>query len=174
VARKRLPKERKLRTREHILEDLSVNYVERQVFLRGFAVNRMLTDYGLDLIMMTINEAGEIENGYVMLQVKATDQPEIRKDGKTISLRVEVADLKYWQGEDMPVILGLYGQKDKAWWLYVQRYLDEKEVSLEDLSADQDRVTIRIPMRNRLGHFAIAKFRQFRNDIIPLRKVSLP
>jgi hypothetical protein len=135
VARKRQPRERKLRTREHILEDLSVNYVERRIFLCGFAVNRMLTDYGLDLMMLTMNDGGEIENGYVMLQVKATDQPDIPKGSKTISLRVEVADLKYWQGEDMPVILILYdGQKDKAWWLYVQSYLDEKEVSLDDLS----------------------------------------
>jgi hypothetical protein len=35
MARKRLPHERKLRTREHVLADLSVNYVERQILLRG-------------------------------------------------------------------------------------------------------------------------------------------
>src|SRR5207245_2663594 len=118
--------------------------------------------------LITITDGGEIENGYVMLQVKAADQPDISANGKIVSLRVEVADLNYWQGEDMPVILVLYdGQKDRAWWLYVQRYLDEKEVSLEDLSPDQDRVTIRIPYKNRLGKAAVERFRQFRNDIIP-------
>src|SRR5262249_44890292 len=35
VARQRQPKERKLRTREHVLADLSINFVERQILLRG-------------------------------------------------------------------------------------------------------------------------------------------
>ena len=61
MARKRLPHERKLRTREHVLADLSVNYVERQILLRGFAVNRMDTDYGIDLLMRTCNDHGEPE-----------------------------------------------------------------------------------------------------------------
>ncbi len=66
MARKRQPDERKLRTREHIIADLSVNYLERHILLRGFAVNRMYTDYGVDLMMLTYTDQGEIENGHVL------------------------------------------------------------------------------------------------------------
>src|SRR2546430_828537 len=121
LARKRQPYERKLRTREHILADLSVNFVERQILLRGYAVNRPDTDYGIDLFMLTYTEEGEVENGHVLLQIKATDKLQILKTGPFISLRVDVADLKAWQEEWMPVVLVVFdGKKDRAYWLYVQ------------------------------------------------------
>jgi predicted RNA binding protein YcfA (HicA-like mRNA interferase family) len=60
----------KLRTRAHVLADLSVNYVERQVLLCGFSVDRVQHDYGYDLIMSTFNATGEFEPGGVYIQVK--------------------------------------------------------------------------------------------------------
>ena len=170
MARKRHPQERKLRTREHVLADLSINYVERQVLLRGFAVNRMTTDYGIDLLMRTYGDAGEVESGHVLFQVKATDSLQLHKDEQTIAVRVEVADLKAWQDEWMPVILVVYdGQSDKAYWLYVQKYLDEKQASGDDLLAEQDRVTIRLPRKNRLNRKAMERFRQFRLQHVDLK-----
>jgi hypothetical protein len=116
VARKRQPQERKLRTRERVLADLSINYVERQALLRGFAVNRMTTDYGIDLLMRTYGDGGEVESGHVLFQVKATDSLQLHKDEQTIAVRVEVADLKAWQDEWMPVILVVYdGRSDNAY-----------------------------------------------------------
>lgn len=169
MARQRQSYERKLRTREHILADVSINYVERQIFLRGFAVNRMATDYGIDLLMLTYNDRGEVENGHVLFQVKATDSLQVLKDGRTIPVRVEVADLKSWQEELMPVILVIYdAQRDRAYWLYMQQYLDEKNVSGEDLLTDQDRVTVRISFRNRLNPKAIERFRGYRNHQMDL------
>lgn len=44
---------RKKRPREHIIAGLSVNYVERYVFLRGYSVERIEYDYGYDLIIFT-------------------------------------------------------------------------------------------------------------------------
>jgi Domain of unknown function (DUF4365) len=120
VARKRQPQERKLRTRAHVLADLSINYVERQILLRGFAVNRMVTDYGIDLLMLTYSNDGEVESGHVLFQVKATDGLQTLRDEAVIACRVEVADLKAWQDEWMPVILIVYdGHGDRAFWLYV-------------------------------------------------------
>ena len=163
MRRKRQSDERKLRTREHVLADLGVNYVERQILLAGFAANRMHTDYGIDLLMLTYAASGEVENGHVLFQVKATDALQILKQDKGISFRVEVADLKLWQDEWMPVILIVYdGRKDRAYWLYVQEYVDERNVSGEDLLADQDRVTVRIPLKNRLDRRSIQKFRELR------------
>jgi Domain of unknown function (DUF4365) len=167
MGRKRQGKERKLRTREHVLADLSVNHAERHVLLRGFAVNRLEKDYGLDLMMFTYNERGEIENGHVFFQLKATDAPDVLADGKTISCRVELADIQLWQRESMPVILVLYnGRTDRAYWLYVQQYLEEKNITFEDFSGDQVRVTVRLPLRNRLGQQAVERFREFRNRLL--------
>jgi Domain of unknown function (DUF4365) len=171
VARKRQPQERKLRTRGHVLADLSINHVERQILLRGFAVNRMVTDYGIDLLMLTYSNEGEVESGQVLFQVKATDSLRTLGHEVTIACRVEVADLKAWQDEWLPVILIVYdGQGDRAYWLYVQQYVNEKNVSDEDFPAEQDRVTIRIPRKNRLDRKAVEKFRQFRNQHVDLMK----
>ncbi len=171
MARKRQAHERKLRTRQHVLADLSVNFVERQVLLRSFAVNRMDSDYGIDLLMLTYEEDGAVESGHVLFQVKATDSPKLIQAGRSIACRIEVADLKAWQDEWMPVILVLYdGQRDKAYWLYVQQYLNDKNVAGEDLLAEQDRLTVRIPRRNRLDRKAIERFRQFRNQHVELMK----
>ena len=170
MSRKRQPQERKLRTREHVLADLGINHVERHILLRGFAMNRLAVDYGLDLMMLTYNDGGEVESGHVFLQVKATDSLQILQDAQTIVVRVEVADLKAWQEESMPVIFVIYdGQDDKAYWLYVQQYLDAKQVSGDDLSAEQDRVTVRIPRKNCLNSKAIEQFRQFRLQLMDLK-----
>ncbi len=51
---------RKQRTREHVIADLSINHVERQILLAGHVVERWLHDYGLDLVATTFwsNERG--------------------------------------------------------------------------------------------------------------------
>lgn len=171
MARQRQPDERKLRTREHVLADLGINYVERQILLCGFAVNRMHTDYGIDLLMLTYSPDGEVENGHVLFQVKATDSLQVLKDGKSIAFRIEVADLKLWQDEWMPVILIVYdGKKDRAYWLYMQQYIEERNVSGEDLLADQDRVTVRIPVSNGFNRKSVERFRQFRERHVDLMK----
>ncbi len=174
MGRKRQSRERKLRTRQHVLADLSINYVERQILLRGFAVNRLEKDYGLDLLMFTYNDRGEIENGHVFFQVKATDSPTIHEGDGRVSCRVEVADLKWWQDELAPVILVFYdGQKEQASWLYVQEYLDEKKVSAEDLAREQDSVTLHLDMANRLDVDAVEGFRQFRQRVLEQVKGNL-
>ena len=82
-----------------------------------------------------------------------------------MSCRVEVAGLSLWQDEWAPVILVVYdGQKDQAFWLYVQRYLDEKKVSAEDLG-EQDSVTLRLPLMNRLDANAVGDFQGFRQRL---------
>jgi hypothetical protein len=67
---------RKRRTREHVIADLAMNHIERQVLLCGHTLQRTVHDYGLDAILTTFNSRGEAENGLVWLQVKATDHPD--------------------------------------------------------------------------------------------------
>jgi hypothetical protein len=75
----------KRRTRAHVLADLSVNYVERQALLCGFSVERVVHDYGIDLLLSTYSRGGVIQNGYVALQLKATDSPQRVANGSAMS-----------------------------------------------------------------------------------------
>jgi hypothetical protein len=49
---------RKQRTRQHIIADLSSNFVERFALLCGYSVERFFSDYGLDLTVLTYDETG--------------------------------------------------------------------------------------------------------------------
>ena len=114
---------RKRRTRSHVIADLSVNHVERHVLLCGCTVERFWHDYGYDLLLTTYNANGEVENGDVRLQVKATDFLRYRRDGQSSSFRVEAVDLHLWLREIMPVSLIVYDAlREDAYWLYVQAY----------------------------------------------------
>jgi hypothetical protein len=43
----------KRRTREHVLADLSANFVEKQALLCGYTGERVRLDYGIDLVVQT-------------------------------------------------------------------------------------------------------------------------
>jgi hypothetical protein len=65
---------RKRRTREHVIADLSVNYVERFILQQGHVADRVLFDYGYDLVLRTFNVHGEIESAFLMIRIKASDR----------------------------------------------------------------------------------------------------
>ncbi len=93
----------KLRTRAHVLADLSMNYIERQVLLSGCSTQRIYSDYGYDLMMSTYKSSGEIEAGNIFFQVKATDSLPLLADQKTISWPVNRRDLRLWLSEAYPL-----------------------------------------------------------------------
>ena len=80
-------KSRPLRTREHIIADISVLHFQWIVAKCGHVAEEPKRDYGYDLALFTYTKAGEIENGSVLLQFKATDAFEnyVLGDGETIS-----------------------------------------------------------------------------------------
>ena len=84
---------RKQRTRQHVIADLSVNHVERHVLLCGFVVERRVHDYGLDLELLTFTKAGEVEEGTILLQLKASDRLRVRPHQSTFAFRIERNDL---------------------------------------------------------------------------------
>src|SRR5262245_34338564 len=63
---------RKRRTREHVIADRSVHHVEGFVLRCGWTVERTRHDYGIDLFRETYHVDGEVENGWVSFQLKAT------------------------------------------------------------------------------------------------------
>jgi hypothetical protein len=155
---------RKRRTREHVIADLSVNHVERLVLRCGWTVERSRHDYGIDLYMQTYNADGEVENGWVRFQLKATDSVKRSADGTVIPLRLEWRDLLFWLNEGEPVILILYNaQEDRAYWLYVQEYF--RQIQWTARAAAAATVVVHLPAGNVLDEAAIRLFARFRDEL---------
>jgi len=162
---------RKRRTRAHIIADLSINHVEKWVLQCGWTVQRFSPDYGLDLLMTTFDRRGEIENGDVRLQIKATDSiKELAKD-KVIALRLEWRDMVYWLNEPLPVILVLYDAKsDRAWWLHLNETLRGEGRKV----AKRANLTVSFPLANVLDTKAVRRFRKLRNVALARARGRFP
>jgi len=156
---------KKRRTREHVISDLAVNHVERQALLCGYSVERISFDYGIDLNLYTYNQNGEIENGCVYIQVKATDNPKYSMHKSFISFSIDKADLESWLDEPLPVVLIVYdAQIDKAYWIYIQRYFEAlTEFNLETLGKTY---TIRLDTNQVINEEAVRKFASFKENVL--------
>ena len=154
---------RKRRTREHVIADLSANHIERYALLCGYSVERVVHDYGMDLILYTYTEEGEIENETVSIQLKATDNLNLLKDGQTIAFSLENADVEYWLGERFPVILIVYdAQMDTAYWVYIQSYF--KRRSDLGMTLVRNTVTIHLNASDVVNLEAIRQFARFKAE----------
>jgi len=91
--------------------------------LCGYSLEQIIHDYGLDLILFTYNSSGELEDGNILLQVKATEQTRRVHGGQAIHSRVLRSDVQGWIRKVMPVIMIVYDVSvDRAYWLYVQLF----------------------------------------------------
>lgn len=63
----------KQRTRQHVIADQSVNYVERFIIDEGYTAQRLDSDYGYDLLLFTYDDRGYIEPGSMFSQLKAAE-----------------------------------------------------------------------------------------------------
>ena len=162
---------RKLRTREHINADLSVNHVERIALLKDFSVERVEHDYGYDLIIFTYDKKGEIENGQIYFQLKAQNKLSFVKDGFMIAYQVEIRDIDLWREELFPVIFVVYDTKrDVAYWLHVQEYLNTISTQRTKLIK---RLTLHIPVENVLDVSAMASIAGFKASALDKIKTLL-
>ncbi len=144
----------KIRTRQHVIADLAVNHLERQVLLCGYTGQRVQHDYGYDFTVVTYDQHGQIEGGVVFFQVKATDHVSLLRDGQTITWPVSRRDLKLWLSEAYPVILVLYdGSRDRAYWLYVQDYFAGYPTA--ELFAAGNELNVHIPSVQRVNRQSI-------------------
>src|SRR5437762_10424564 len=122
---------RKRRTRQHVIADLSVNYVERQALLCGFSAERIVHDYGIDLELFTFTRAGEIEEGSILVQIKASDTLKRDRSASSFPFPIDRRDLVSWLAQPMPVILAVYdAAKDKAYWIYVQNFFKRRDFNV--------------------------------------------
>jgi hypothetical protein len=155
---------RKRRTRAHVIADLSINHVERFALKLGYSVERPRSDYGLDLTLFTYNYLGEIENGVVYLQLKASDKVRFRNNGRTIAATIYRSDLHHWLAEPQPVILVVYDAvQDRAYWLYVQAHF--QAMADFKLSTLGKSTTVYLHAVNVVDEIAIKKFVAYRDAV---------
>jgi hypothetical protein len=155
----------KRRTREHVIADLSSNFVERQVLLCGYTAERSYFDYGIDLTIRTYNPQGEVESGFIFVQLKATDHLALSSKAQTIPWTIDARDLRAWLAETLPYILVLYDAKeDTAYWLYIQAYFSTK--SDFDLNQGAKTVTVHLKPENKVNSDAIKKMAQYKSSVI--------
>lgn len=115
--------------------------------------------------MFTYDINGEIENGQVYIQLKATDYLKTLTDEKTIAFKLARADLELWLFEPMPCILVIYdSQSSQAYWLYLQAYFENiKGFNIAQLG---ESVTVYLPKTNIIDVEAIKQFKQYRDDVL--------
>src|SRR5438046_4859887 len=106
--------------------------------------------------MTTFDANGEVENDYVLFQLKATEHLKRSADGTAVVFRVEQADLDLWLEEALPVIFVVYdAQTEVAYWLYVQAHFAGGKGSRRHAGKT---VTVHIPMANVLKEPAVRRF----------------
>jgi hypothetical protein len=154
---------RKRRTREHIIADMSANHVERHALLCGYSVERVFHDYGVDLLLYTYNAQGEVENEMVRIQLKATDKPAMRERGQKIAFVLQKADIDYWLGERLPVMLIVYdGKAEIAYWLHVQSYFqNQKEF---DLAQGRKTMTVYLGISDVVDRETMREFARIKSE----------
>lgn len=155
---------RKIRTREHIIADISENHFESFALMKGFSTESTAHDYGYDIILSTYDPSGEIENGFVLVQLKATDNLSLINNNTTVSFPLDKRDLTLWLNEFYPVILVVYdAQNEKGYWLYLQAYFQSlTNFSLSNVGSSHN---VHIPLTNRISKGAMTKFKNYKEKL---------
>jgi hypothetical protein len=152
---------RKRRTRQHIIADLGVNFVEKQVLLAGYVLVREVYDYGNDCYIHTFSAEGETENGEIIVQVKATDN--IRATEKGYVFDLSVRDLESWLSNRTPTVLILYDARhDTAYFIELQEYFREHQEAWQNI---RKFVRVFIPSANLFHPKAVKHLRTIKNQL---------
>ncbi len=150
---------RKRRTREHVIADQSVNYVERFIIDAGFTAQRFERDYGYDLLLSTYDEQGCLEPGLTNLQLKAAET--LRRVGSSYAFDIDIRDYNLWTRERVPVILILFdASRRRAYWLHVQAFFRGGVARKPKRGAKT--VRVRVNGRQSVNGRAISKWRDLK------------
>lgn len=151
------PAPRKRRTRQHVIADQSVNYVERFILDEGHTTQRLTADYGYDLLLFTYDAQGYPEPGVAFLQLKASET--LKQSGSTYVFDLDIRDYNLWMVGDAPVFLVLFDAvRRKACWIHVQRYFRDDASRRPKKGAKT--IRIRVPTRQAFGRRAVAAMRE--------------
>ncbi len=153
---------RKLCTRQHFIEYLGYNFVEKQCLLARCVWQRFNPDYGLDGFIRTYADSGEMENGMIDFQVKSTDViKRSRKTGEVV-FDLSLRDVESWLGGDNLVILVLYdATTDKGHYLDICDYFQIHRDSLRNVNKF---VRVYFPKTNEWSPDAVQLMRRLKNS----------
>src|SRR5262249_52810101 len=113
----------------------------------------------------TFNRSGEIENGRLQFQLKATDRIKRLEGGRATRCRIERADLNHWMVEITPVVLVLYDARaDVGYWLHVQHYFRQQPGFRLERAAQS--VSVSIPLANVLNRDVMKSLARLKNAIV--------
>jgi hypothetical protein len=152
--------EHKRRTREHVIEEMSLNFLERKVLERGHQlVPATRREYGWDATMFHFSpKTGALENGEVRFQLKATDNLPDDSPFATCQVAMQHLHYWYWEAQRLPFVLVMYdAMRDRAYWLDIRSYIDDV---LSGLDWEQKTIRMRIPWANKLTVKTIDQFRR--------------
>ena len=139
---------RKQRTREHVIESLGFNHVERQIFYAGYTVMRYSegNDYGYDGLIQTYNERGEMDKFRLHFQLKSTDHIQLSPNKESFVFDLSVRDLELWLFDTIKMLLILYdAQKEVAYFMDLQTYFKENGIEIQE---NRKFVRVYIPVSN--------------------------
>ena len=153
---------KKLRTRQHIIEDLGLNHIERQILLSGNVLRRFNeNDYGYDAMIDTFNERGEAENLSFKIQLKSTDNIHLSLLKEGFSIDLSKRDLELWLLDSTKLLVVLYdAQEELAYFVDLQAYFLENVAVLKTI---KKYFRINIPLTNRFVPQAIKQLVHFKN-----------
>src|SRR5438552_1696770 len=140
---------RKQRTRQHVIADLSMHYVEGFILAEGHTAQRLERDYGYDMLLFTYDQHGYVEPAHAFFQLKASETLPIV--GSAYVFDLDIRDYNLWMREEMPVILMLFdASRRRAYWLAIQQYFRDNEGDRPQRGAK----TVRVRTRQRLNRQA--------------------
>jgi hypothetical protein len=171
VSPSRVPEPRKRRTRQHVIADLSVHYVEGFILEAGHTAERVNSDYGYDLVMRTFDEQGYVEPGAIFFQLKAMET--LKASASDFVYDIDIRDYNLWIREKAPVVFILFDASGRrAYWQAVQQYFRANAARRPRKGAR--RVRIRIPRREAVNGSAIARMRALQQPAIQLEEGEEP
>ena len=164
--------DRKRRTREHVIADMSFHHLGYLVVQSGFTFEAVRAYYGYDGSIFTFDRSGRIENSYMFVQLKATDRIKLSSDRKRVLFRVSKKDISLWQDEIVPVYLVIFdARREKAYWTYFQKYIELKGIRASKMRTES--ITLEIDASRTVNGRAAAGWRRDKAAVLArLRQVT--
>ena len=147
------------RTRGHLIEDESRDYLRTLFHQVGWVVEDLYHDYGEDLLVRVFDE-GETTPLLFFVQVKATDRlSRYLREVDRLEVPLSRAHVLAWNRLLEPVLIVVWdSQTDIAYWQSIQAFLDTP-LGLQRLSKAGGSIHVRIPTANILDRNALPSIR---------------
>jgi hypothetical protein len=144
---------------------MSFHYLGYLIVRCGFTFEADRADYGYDGSIFTFDAQGQIENSYIFVQLKATDNIRMSHDKKYVHFRISKKDVDLWQDEIVPVYLVVFDSIEvRAYWIYLQKYFEQKGIRARKLKTDT--ITIELDAAQVVDESAVEAWRTDKAAVI--------